>query len=315
MEPDTSPRDLFFPVDRSTPRHSWSDETSQYRVKLQRYTNTPPEFVIQNIDFGRDLERYRTAAERGHSSCFRPRGRRLEPSEDRSDESLERSQRRSKTQLRKLVTELAPNHFCTFTIRETGPDYFTPEDWRAIWAHFVRLTHAANTGLQYVAVLERHPSNPDHLHLHVAIRAKSLHYNFMRRLWHIAICAHRGVKVSKMLRGVDAPGNIQDKPVKAPRGSFKHVRKIARYISKYITKDLISEFNKKRYWPSKGISLESAQVFYLDALSMPEAIREACVMLGQWDHRIGAPGQKLFNPSDRVAWCAINPDDIPPPPF
>jgi hypothetical protein len=131
----------------------------------------------------------------------------------------------------------------------------------------------------------------------------------------MSICAHRGERITKMLRGSDAPGNIQDRPVKAARGSFKQVRKIARYISKYITKDLISEFNKRRYWPSKGIDLAAAKVFWLDALSMTDAVREACSMLGQWDEELGLCPQKLFHPSDRVVWCAIDPADTPPPPF
>jgi hypothetical protein len=234
--------------------------------------------------------------------------------EHRSSESIERSQRRAKTNLRLLVTELAPNHFCTFTIREAGPDYLTAESWSTIWASFVRLVRHAGIDFEYVAVLERHPSNPLHLHLHAAIRG-NVHYNFLRRLWHIAICAHRGLRITKMMRGADSPGNIQDQPVKAPRGSYKQVRKIARYISKYITKDLISEFNKKRYWPSKGIDLEAAAVYWLDSLTMAESIREACLMLGQWDEATDLPAQRFFCPSDRIAWCALDPGATPPPPF
>lgn len=308
MSPD------FAPLDRSTLRHSWSDETTQYRVKVRRFTRVPSEFTVQRIQFDDELERYRRCADLGMSTVPRARGKRVESDEPRSAESVERSQRRAKTNLRLLVTELAPNHFCTFTIREAGPTYFTPQDWSAIWAHFVRLVRSAGIDFEYVAVLERHLSNPLHLHLHTAIRG-NVHYNWLRRFWHIAICAHKGVRVTKMLRGHDSPGNIQDQPVKAPRGSFKQVRKIARYISKYITKDLISEFNKKRYWPSKGVSLEAAQVFWLDSLSMSDAVREACSMLGQWDHLADVPAQKLFNPSDRLAWCAIDPERTPPPPF
>ena len=33
-----------------------------------------------------------------------------------------------KTRVRKLVKELVPNHFTTFTIRESGPVYYTAED-------------------------------------------------------------------------------------------------------------------------------------------------------------------------------------------
>ena len=117
------------------------------------------------------------------------------------------------------------------------------------------------------------------------------------------------------MRGSDSPGNIQNQPVKASNGSYKQARKIAKYISKYITKDLISEFNKKRYWPSKGINVETAQVFWLDAVSRSDAIREACQMFGQWDYESSSPAQKFFMPSDRVFWFAVDPDKTPPPPF
>jgi hypothetical protein len=310
MEPD-----FQTPVDRSSPRHFWASDESQFRVKVRQFSRTPGEFTIQRINFDRELDRYMQADAHGQSSCFPPRrGKRIKADTPRSEESLERSQRRSKTMLRLLVTELAPNHFCTFTIREHGPDYFKPQEWGSIWSSFVHLVRKAGTEFEYVAVLERHPTNPAHLHLHVAIRG-SIHYNFLRRLWHMAICAHRGQRITKMLRGSDAPGNIQDRPVKAARGTFKQVRKIAKYMSKYMTKDMISEFNKRRYWPSKGINLAAAQIFWLDALSMTDAIREACLMLGQWDDEVGLCPQKLFHPSDRVVWCAIDPADTPPPPF
>jgi hypothetical protein len=54
-------------------------------------------------------------------------------------------------------------------------------------------------------------------------------------------------------------------------------------------------------------------VFWLDSLSQTEALREACMMLGHWDEV--APAFKVFRPSDRVAWYAVDLDAIPPPPF
>jgi hypothetical protein len=304
-------------VDHSKPLHPWYGETEQFRLKLRKFSNLPPEFTVQRISFDRDIERYKKAAEFSRSvECSVPPRRRSRcvPLAERSEESIENSQRRAKTNIRLAVNELAPNHFSTFTTREAGPVYFTSEDWRLIWSYFVALVRSAGLQFEYVAVLERHPKNPQHLHLHVAWRG-SAHYNFLRRLWHIAITRHKGCKVSKMVRGDESPGNIQDQPIKAPRGSFKQVRKIAKYISKYITKDLISEFNKKRYWPSKGIDVQAAQTFWLHGLSQAEAIREACLMLGQWDDELGMCPQTLFMPSERVCWCAIDPDKTPPPPF
>jgi hypothetical protein len=303
------------PQDLSTPRHAWYGETEQYRLKVRRFSKCPPEFTVQRISFEKDLDRYKAAARHSRSvECSVPPRRSRVSTGVRSDESIELAQRRAKTNLRLTVIELAPNHFSTFTTREVGPTYMTADDWRAMWAHMLRLMRNAGIDFEGVAVLERHPKNPEHLHLHVAWRGRA-NYNLLRRLWHIAISGHQGRRVDKMVRGPDAPGNIQDQPVKAPKGSFKQVRKIAKYISKYLTKDLITEFNKKRYWPTKGINLESAQVFWLSGLSQFDAIREACLMMGQWDDESGLCPQNFFRPSDRVFWCAVDPALSPPPPF
>lgn len=304
-------------VDHSKPLHPWYGETEQFRLKVQRYSDCPFEFTVQKISFQKDLERYQKAAlySRTVEASVSPRSRspRSRP-EDRDEESIERSQRRSKSQVRRAVLELAPNHFTTFTTRETGPDYLTIDKWRDMWSYFVTLVRTANLEFEYVAVPERHPSNPSHFHVHVAWRGNA-HYGLLRKFWHIAIGHATGRDIRKIQYGSESPGNIQDKPVKAPRGSFKQVRKIARYIAKYITKDLISEFNKKRYWISKGVNVRDAQVFWLESLSQAEAVREACSMLGQWDEESGVCPQNYFRPSDRVFWCAIDPALTPPPPF
>nr|CRY96569.1 hypothetical protein [uncultured prokaryote] len=308
--------DLLNPLpDRASPRHDFMSEDVQFRLKIQRFSHVPAEFTVQKIDFSSDVKRYMNAYHDGRQSCFSSRTRsRPDPGLSRSEESIERSQRRAKSNIRRAVLELAPNHFSTFTTREPGPDYLTASDWSSIWSHFVRLTRSAAIDFEYVAVLERHPKNPEHFHLHVAWRGRA-NYNYLRRFWHMAIEAHHGRRVSKVLRGAESPGNIQDQPVKASAGSFKQARKIAKYISKYVTKDLISEFNKKRYWPSKGINVDTAQVFWLDGVTQADAIREACQMLGQWDSDGNVPAQKFFMPSDRVCWFAIDPDRTPSPPF
>lgn len=302
-----------FAATRRHPRNDFFANPNQYRVKFQSFKNCPPEISIQSVDLTRDAAAYLRAWDQGFNSVLPRSGHRERKQiEDRSEEDLERSRRRAKKQVRLLVNELFPNHFTTFTTREDGSQpYFTPEDWKVIWAHFLRLVRIAGIDFQYVSVLERHPSNPRHLHLHVAWRGKA-HYSLLRRFWHMAICAFKGQRVSKILRGDDAPGNIQDRPVKAS-GGYKQARKIAKYISKYITKDLISEFNKKRYWASRGISVEAAKVFWLDSLSMPDAIREAFKMVCEWDYENDVPAQHFFNPSDRILWCAISPDRTPPP--
>lgn len=302
-------------ADNSKPLHRWFDEQEQYRLKVRTFSKAPPEVTVQRISFEKDFERYVSAYHRGDSRCGNMGGRRVRglSGEPRNPESIERSARRAKINLRLRVVELAPSNFCTFTTRETGPDYFDLDDWLEIWGNFIRYIRAFGSEFEYVAVLERHPSNPKHLHLHCAFRGK-WHYNLLRRFWHMAIGRHTGVPIKKMMRGGDAPGGIQDQPVKAARGSFKQARKIARYISKYITKDAIAEFNRKSYFSSKGITVQAAKCYWLDSLSYGDAIREACLLVGEWDELKGAT-QKLFSPSNRICWFAIDPDLSPPPPF
>lgn len=303
--PDLDPP--FYPLpDRSKPRHHFFSEQSQFRVKLRSFSNAPPEVTVQNITFDRDVDRYLLAAEKDVSRLSSgSRGR--TPGAVRDQESIDRSQRRAKTNVRLCVTELAPSSLVTFTTRKVYP----LDDLVSIWGRFVRLARTVGA-FEYVCVPEPHPSNPEHLHLHAAVRGK-LNRSTLRRMWHIALEAHEGRSVSSILRGSAAPGNIDDQPIKG-RDIVRRIRKIAKYISKYITKDLIERFNRRRYWPSKGISLRDAQVFWLDSLSQVDAIREACQMFGHWSP-MGAPAFKVFCPSDRVAWWAVDPENLPDPPF
>lgn len=304
MEPDFSS-----PLDQSKPQHFWAHETTQYRVKVRPFSRVPAEFTIQRISFERDLEIANRGYENGYSNCLTKRGQRVKGDRVPDAESIERSQRRAKTSVRLLATELAPSALVTFTTREI----LTVDQLLECWQHFTRSMRLGGFDFEYVAVPERHPTNLNHFHLHAAYRGRTP-FGIMRRFWHMALEARHGRRITRTLRGADSPGNIDVQNLKSG-SQIKRCRKIARYISKYITKDLISEFNRRRYWPSKGIDLADARVYWLDSLTMVDAIREACGMLGQWDSLNDVPAQRLFYPSDRVAWCAIDPDATPPPPF
>lgn len=293
-------------VNRTAPLHHFFEEVEQYRCKVQRFSSVPCEVTVQRISFEKDQARYLLAAENGFSNVSTSK-RKRDPDRKPDAESIERSQRRAKTAVRLRVTELAPGALVTFTTRKT----YSLDALASIWARYVRMAYKFDPALAYLCVPEPHPSNPEHLHLHAATRGKISRDN-MRRLWHIALEAHEGRRVTKTLRGADAPGNIDEQPIKS-RDVVKRIRKIGRYISKYITKDLLEVFNRRRYWPSKGIDLQAAQVFWLASVNQVDALREACEMLGHWDSV--APAFKVFRPSDRVAWYAVEPNLVPPAPF
>ena len=143
------PDSAFAPLtDRSKPLHCFDHEEYQYRVKVQAFSSTPPEITIQGISFERDQLAYRRAYENGAEHCFRRSGGLRVPAEGGpSDEDMERARRRAKTRVRKLVKELVPNHFTTFTIRESGPVYYTAEDWKLIWGALCALFASGRSGL------------------------------------------------------------------------------------------------------------------------------------------------------------------------
>lgn len=284
------------------PKHSVFTEEIQYRAKLQKFSHAPSELTVQKISFERDVDRYRRAAENGNSSCF-PVRRTKNPEKISDPESVERSQRRAKTRVRLLVTELAPKALWTFTTRKI----YDFDQVVSIWEGFTRRLRLIDPDARYVAVPELHKDGR-HWHVHSAMRTL-VNRSTMRRIWHNALEAFEGRRAMCILRGADSPGNVDEQAIKG-RDVLKRIRKVAKYISKYITKDLIEKFNRRRYWPSKGIDLADAQVFWLGAVTQGEAIREACRAFGVWDGV--APAFKAFLPSDRVFWMPFDVQHEPP---
>lgn len=291
----------------SQPQHSTHEHEVQYRLKVQRYTSLPCEITVQKVDYSPLYDKYSRAYEKGFNSCFTARALTRDGS-GTTLESVERSTRRAKIQARKLATELAPTALVTFTTRRIYPISVLLDAWQ----RFTRSLHAAGVNFEYLAVPEQHPSNVEHLHIHAAYRGHA-NIKLLRRLWHIALEAIEGRIVKKTLYGPDAPGNIDVRRVAAQSG-YKRMRKIAKYIAKYITKDVIVQFNKKRYWPSKGIKLQAVAVVWLKSLTMPEALHEGLLLMGLINPD-GQPCQHVFNPSDRIAWLAVDPEKIPDPLF
>lgn len=298
--------DLF--PDRSIAQHCFFHEPAQYRLKVRSFSKCPPEFTVQQVNFDRDVDGYQRAYENGQNTYGLGRKVRSE-GKIPNDESKERAQRRAKTTVRLSVIELAPNALVTFTTREV----MSLDALLWCWQYFTRSMRENGIDFEYVTVPERHPKNPEHLHLHAAYRGKTNIKN-LRRMWHIALEARHGRKITKTLYGPESPGNIDVQSIKSSE-TIRRVRKIAKYISKYITKDLISEFNRRRYWPSKGVTLIDARVYWLTGLTQFEAIRESCILMGEWDDELGLCAQKIFKPSERVAWVQIDPLLSPPPPF
>lgn len=245
-----------------------------------------------------------------------PRGHR-KPVEDRKPTDMLRAVARAKKTIRLAVKQIGCDHLLTLTTREEEND---PAKLACQWKEFVRKYRKySDNDFPYVAVPERHPSNPKHWHLHIAIRGR-LKLNVARQLWW-AICGGRGM------------GNVDVRYIKVgcdpqtgePRGPLMRSEKIARYISKYITKDLIFAHrpDKKRYWRSE-FDLPEARRYWLKTRPdySEDSINAAFAELRQRFGGFSFMKCTFFEfPDGTGMWFSYNPDSrvldsfSDPPPF
>lgn len=244
---------------------------------------------------------------------MRPRGHR-KPVDKRDERDMLRAVARAKKTIRHATKTIGATHLMTLTTRE---EENSPESLASKWKRFAR-AYRKFTGetFPYVAVPERHPSNPKHWHLHVGVRG-FVKVKVARGIWW-ACCGGRGM------------GNIDVKFIKVgthpdgtPKGPLVKAEKIARYISKYITKDLIFSHrpDKKRYWRSE-FDLPEARRYWLKARpgggdeGLNHALAEFMERFGLTQH-----GLSLFIfPDGSGFWCSYNPHaslmgTAQPPPF
>lgn len=240
----------------------------------------------------------------------RPRGVR-KPVEERDERDMLRAVARARKTIRHAVKTIGASHLLTVTTREHEN---SPESLAVQWKRFVRGYRAVSKdGFPYVAVPEQHPSNPKHWHLHVAVRG-FVDVRIARRLWWNC-CGGRGM------------GNVDMKHIRVgvhrngmPKGPLVTSEKIARYLSKYMGKDLIfaHRADKKRYWRSE-FDLPAARRYWLEAHPGEGGLAAAFVeFLG----RFAVTHDMLsvwFFPEGSGFWCSYNPhaciEDAHPPPF
>lgn len=241
---------------------------------------------------------------------LRPRGRR-KPVEKRDERDILRAVARAKKTIRHAVKTIGASHLLTLTTREHEN---TPESLAVRWKRFVRAYRAVSKDrFPNVAVPERHSLNPKHWHLHVAVRG-FVEVRIARRLWW-ACCGGRGM------------GNVDVKHIKVgvhgngmPKGPLVKSEKIARYLSKYMSKDLIFAHrpDKKRYWRSE-FDLPAPRRYWLEARPGGGGLDAA---FAEFLARFPVSRDALsiwFFPDGSGFWCSYNPqaciEDTHPPPF
>lgn len=90
-------------------------------------------------------------------------------------------------------------------------------------------------------------------------------------------------------------------------------RRIATYIGKYITKEVLPIYNKKRYWITKGVKVPECQRKWLKADNLNEAVIE---IMRDWGLLVDDefPALKVWMPGN-LAFFWVGLDALPEPPF
>lgn len=182
----------------------------------------------------------------------------LDVEKGQKHDDIVRSCQRAAKNTRLKIKSMGCDRLLTLTRRESNPSKFWRlPDWVAAWKKFTRLCARAGYPLQYVAVPELHKKG--NYHVHAAIVGK-VPVNTLRGIWW-ACCGGRGM------------GNI-DVSFKKNLSDFKRRSGVARYVTKYITKQQSNiAFNKKRYWSSSH-DLPKPRRYILDAQSVRDALME-----------------------------------------
>lgn len=293
--------------DRESPRHSPWMEQVQFRAKLQEFTHTGPLLTVRQVDFGeandRMMTRYRRALPFTRSGDVvsigtkRPRN----PDALRSPEDLERSRRRSVKLLRDSVRELCPEGMLTLTARNRLVDLDTG---RRVVARFLRSLKPVCPEFAAVVVPEKNASGPC-IHFHLAYRGiGDARWNTLRRLWHSALLAEDGKRALTLVRGTDAPGNIDVKDKNGSNGIAAKAARVGRYMSKYLSKDLDRDWGtgRKAFTTTENVTIKAAQRYYLDALNPTEALAEALERAGYDLNVLRVHGVNVWHPPESNVW-------------
>lgn len=160
------------------------------------------------------------------------------------DLTLQKSRNRSKTVARRKAMALCTDRILTLTFRENVTDIDAA--WYVFKIFNRSMRETFGEGYRYVAVPEYQKRGAVHFHL-----AISGHYPVrkVRKLW--------------LKAAGDKKGNIDiTDPRKFGKNSW-NPRRCANYISKYITKSDVTDFNKKRYSSGGNIPMPEPQKGWL----------------------------------------------------
>lgn len=160
-----------------------------------------------------------------------------------SEEDLERSIRQSRKTLRNLLLRNKFDLFVTMTIGKERDDDTKSIKKILTW---LKNQRKKNGLFRYVFVTERHKTGALHFH--------GVFGDYPGKL-KPAISPKSGKPIKEHGREIYNLAEYKSgfSTVKKIGSSIEDRQRVGGYIAKYITKDMVAEFGKKRYWCSRGL--------------------------------------------------------------
>lgn len=178
-------------------------------------------------------------------------------SEQPSDKAVEESLRRTRTAIFDYALSNNFSYFVTFTFNPKKVDRYSIESTSNIMKYWLNRQKKHSPNFAYVLVPEFHKDGA--IHFHALIRD----YNAELKPTNVFQNGKRVYNLTGFTAGFTNAQKLDDDQTKA-----------AAYLTKYITKDMITRFNKRRYWASKNLCRPVKRYESLEKLGLSQYIHD-----------------------------------------
>ena len=176
--------------------------------------------------------------------------------DQKHQDSIDRSVRRTRTYISDIILSNRFDLWCTFTFSKEKVDRYNAQACRGVMSGWLHRQAKHSPNMQYVIVPEYHKDGA--LHFHALIsgfngRLKDSGKLTSRNQHIYNMTGYRAgfTEIVKIGEYADERGDIDREA---------EIQKIGTYIAKYISKDTIMLFGKKRYWCSQGLTRPTSHV-------------------------------------------------------
>lgn len=171
--------------------------------------------------------------------------------EEKRQDSIDRSVRRTRSLVSDIIRSNKFSLWCTFTFSSEFVDRYNAQACRGKMSRWLHRQSLHSPNMQYIIVPEYHKDGALHFHALISgfngrLKNSGVRSRTNPNQWVYNMTGYRSghTNVVKIGEYINDPGDVD---------IDREYEKIGNYMTKYITKDMIMVFGKKRYWCSQGL--------------------------------------------------------------